>query len=152
MARLASLLFILLAATQSPPADRKLPVDQVKLPAGFSIEVLADNVPNARQMAVGDKGTIFVGSRTAGRVHALVDRNADMKVDEVLTIAEPVRRLPTSAADCRDGALCVQKSSASADPISTPSNRNLPAPATVVVTDNLPKEGHHGWRSSKVSA
>ena len=38
----------------------------VQLPPGFHIEVWTDQVPNARQMAFGDKGTVFVGSMRIG--------------------------------------------------------------------------------------
>lgn len=40
-----------------------LPLDKIQLPQGFSIDIYADNIENARQMALGDKGTVFVGSR-----------------------------------------------------------------------------------------
>ena len=68
-----------------------LPLETLTLPKGFTIEVYADNVKNARQMALGDKGTVFVGSRGAGLVHALVDKDADGKVDAVIQIAEDLK-------------------------------------------------------------
>jgi hypothetical protein len=58
-----------------------LPVDKIQLPQGFTIDVYADNVENARQMALGDNGTVFVGSRKAGNVYALIDSNHDFKAD-----------------------------------------------------------------------
>ena len=36
----------------------------VTLPPGFKIEVWTDQVPLAREIALGDKGTVFVGSKT----------------------------------------------------------------------------------------
>ena len=51
---------------------------------GFRIEVYATGVPNAREMALGSKGTVFVGSRNkpAGdKVYAVVDQNGDHKAD-----------------------------------------------------------------------
>ena len=144
MAHVVSLLLtILVASAQQAPPVRNLPIDQVKLPPGFSIEVFASGVTNARQMAIGDKGTVFVGSRTAGRVHALVDRNADMKVDEVLTIATGLN-MPSGLA-FRDGALYVSEISRVIRYDAIESKLQAPPPP-VVVTDNLPKEGHHGWK------
>jgi len=35
-------------------------LDQVELPPGFSIEIYAEGVENARQMALGEAGTLFV--------------------------------------------------------------------------------------------
>ena len=46
-----------------PTRAERLPVDQLKVPKGFRIEVFASGIPNARTLRVGDKGTVFVGSR-----------------------------------------------------------------------------------------
>ena len=43
------------------------------LPAGFQAEVFAEKVENARSMAIGPQGTVFVGSQYVGKVHAIVD-------------------------------------------------------------------------------
>ena len=47
-----------------------LPLDRIRLPAGFSIELLA-RVPNARQMTLGDGNILYVGSFRAGKVYAV---------------------------------------------------------------------------------
>ena len=41
---------------------KTLPIEQLNMPKGFKVETFADNVPNARQMALGDQGTVFIGS------------------------------------------------------------------------------------------
>ena len=46
-------------------------LSRLTLPPGFSIEVWADGLANARSMAMGERGTIFVGTRTAGNVYAV---------------------------------------------------------------------------------
>jgi hypothetical protein len=56
-----------LAPPSGPPtgaSDAELAnlVKKIKLPSGFKIEVYASGVLAARQMAWGDKGTLFVGS------------------------------------------------------------------------------------------
>src|SRR5262245_11242064 len=61
-------------------------LDTIKLPPGFTINIYADNVKNAREMTLGTRGTLFVGSQT-GNVYAVVDRDHDNKADAVLTIA-----------------------------------------------------------------
>ena len=62
--------------TFEPPEDfRKealLNDPQVTLPPGFQISVYAGDVPNARQMAAGPDGIVFVGSRSEGKVYAVV--------------------------------------------------------------------------------
>jgi glucose/arabinose dehydrogenase len=59
-----------------------------KLPVGFSISVFSDQVPAARAMAVAPSGIVFVGSRAAGKVYALVSSKNDYVVDKVVTVAE----------------------------------------------------------------
>src|SRR6185295_7671079 len=58
-----------LACTQLP-AQSPLPVESIKLPPGFAIEVVA-RVPNARAMTWGSAGTLFVGSAGEGSVYAV---------------------------------------------------------------------------------
>ena len=126
------------AETKAQQALKKLNV-----PEGFSIEVYADDVPNARQMAFGGKGTLYVGSRQAGKIYAVIDRNGDFKADTVYTVAEDLR-LPSGVA-FKDGALYVGAVSRILrydninDQIEDP-------PEPVVVTDAYPTDGHHGWK------
>ena len=75
----------LMLATTSAIAAQNLPLDKIKLPAGFTISVFADNVPNARAMALGDNGTVFVGSMRAGKVYAV--RMRDDKAVETTIVA-----------------------------------------------------------------
>src|SRR4051812_7269004 len=70
------------ASTQEPK-----PLGPLVLPAGFRSEIFAEQVQNARSMALGAEGTVFVGSQYARTVYALVDRNGDHKVDRVVVIA-----------------------------------------------------------------
>ena len=43
------------------------PLPPLVLPAGFQAEVFAEKVENARSMALGPQGTVFVGSQYAGK-------------------------------------------------------------------------------------
>jgi glucose/arabinose dehydrogenase len=124
-------------------AVAKLPLEQIKLPKGFAIELYSADVPNARQMALGDKGTLFVGSRTARRVFAVVDRDGDKKGDQVYTIATGLQS-PSGIA-FRDGALYVAEISRILRYDGIESRLESP-PAPVVITDKLPTEAHHGWK------
>ena len=51
----------------------QLYVEELIVPDGFKIELFASNVINARQLALGDEGTLFVGTHKEGKVYALVD-------------------------------------------------------------------------------
>ena len=46
--------------------SQSLRIKKIKLPPGFSISVYATGVGNAREMALGSNGTLFVGSMNAG--------------------------------------------------------------------------------------
>ena len=58
-----------------------------KLPKGFHISVYADGVPAARALAVSESGIVYVGSRAAGKVYALVP-SADRATASVVVIAD----------------------------------------------------------------
>ena len=62
----------------------ELPVDKLKVPPGFKVEVWAEGVPAARSLALGDKGTVFVGNRQAPNVYAVVDRGGKREVKVLL--------------------------------------------------------------------
>ena len=63
---------------------KELPVDKLKVPAGFKVEVWAEGAPGARSMAQGDKGTVFVGTRQLKEVYAVVDRGVKREVKVLL--------------------------------------------------------------------
>ena len=144
--RLAALLGLSLTVAldaQTPQPTEKLPLNQIKLPPGFSIELYATGVDNARQMALGDKGTLFVGSRSARKVYAVIDSNGDHKADRVEVIATGLAS-PSGIA-FRDGALYVAEISRVTryDGIESKLDK-VPEPA--IVNDKLPTETHHGWK------
>src|SRR6266487_4649032 len=80
-------------------------LDALRVPSGFRIALYADSVPDARSLALGDRGTVFVGSRDAGVVYALRDTNRDGKADLVFPVLKHLG-VPNGVA-FRDGALYV---------------------------------------------
>jgi len=56
----------------APSAD-KLPLDKIKLPSGFKVELWSSGHAGGRTMVMGDKGTMFMGTRVIGRVYAITD-------------------------------------------------------------------------------
>ena len=70
----------------SSHGDLESDLSKVILPPGFTISVYAEGLTNPRQMALGDKGTLFVGSRTTGNVYAVVDSDGDFKGDKTYTV------------------------------------------------------------------
>ena len=69
-----------IAQPPAPKAPGEIPIDAIKLPPGFKASLWAHGVDNARAMTWGDKGTLFVSSRVAGNVYAIVDRGATREV------------------------------------------------------------------------
>ena len=118
-------------------------LDLIELPPGFEISIYAEGVENARQLARGDRGTVFVGSRKAGKVHAVVDADGDYVADQVHQIAEGLN-MP-SGLEFRDGSLYV----GALDRIlryDDIENRLGQPPKPMVVTGALPDKTHHGWK------
>jgi glucose/arabinose dehydrogenase len=118
-------------------------VRDIKLPPGFRIAVYAADVPNARQMALGPAGIIFVGSRNEGKVHAVVDRDGDHQADEVHVLAKDLEQ-PSGVA-YRDGHLYVAAVSRILRFRDVARDLRRP-PAPEVVTDRYPTDRHHGWK------
>ena len=131
--------------TQASPASG-LALDQIKMAPGFKIELFATGVTNAREMALGSKGTVFVGSRNkpAGdTVYAVVDQNGDYKADQVIPIAKGLNE-PSGVA-FRDGTLYVGEIHRVVKFENIESKLQSPG-EPVVVNDTLPKDTHHGQK------
>lgn len=62
----------------------ELPVSKLRVPDGFKVEVWADGVPEARSLALGDKGTVFVSNRNLSNVYAVVDSGGKREVKTLL--------------------------------------------------------------------
>jgi len=130
-------------ATVAAQSPQPLPLDQIKLPPGFTIDLYATGVPHAREMVMGSKGTLFVGTRDYNKVYALVDRNNDHKADQVYTIAEGLK--DPSGVAFREGSLYVAEISRITRYDDIEAKLEKP-PAAVVVKSDLPTETHHGQK------
>jgi len=139
----AVLVVAALCAAASAPvrAQDALPLDTLKLPPGFTIEVVA-RVPNARAMTWGAAGTLFVGSANAGTVTAVALPPAGAKGEAVSHVIATGLREPAGVA-FRDGALYVSAVSRIVRFDDIEKRLGNP-PAPVVVSDRFPTEGHHG--------
>lgn len=115
----------------------------IKLPEGFVITVFADQVDNARAMCWGEQGTLFVGSRDAGIVHALRDTDGDGKADERHVVAKDLK-MPVGVA-FKDGDLYISAVSHIVKLVGIEDHLSDP-PAPITVTDGYPSKTHHGWK------
>ena len=134
---------VVAAATRARAAERTLPLEQIKLPKGFTIGLYADRVPNARSMVRAPGGTLFIGTRSAGKVYAVLDRDGDHRADQVKVIASGLT-MPNGVA-FRDGALYVAEIHRVLryDDIE---QRLDDVPEPVVVNDTFPTDKSHGWK------
>ena len=118
-------------------------LDQLTLPKGFHVAVYSDRVPNARELALGTNGTVFVGSSGAGKVYALTDSTGDGVADKVRVVASGLRN-PIGVA-FHDGDLYVSAVSKIFVLHNVEQHLDEP-PKPELVTDKLPGKGHHGGR------
>lgn len=115
---------------------------QLHLPYGFSISIYADNVPNARQMALGEQGAVYVGTRD-GQVYAVRDQDGDGVAEQKYTVATDLY-MPNGVA-YKFGALYVAEVNRIIRFDEIDSQLAAP-PKPVVVFDKLPSDKHHGWK------
>jgi glucose/arabinose dehydrogenase len=119
-----------------------LPLNKIKLPAGFAIDVYAE-VENARSMAISPSGVVYIGNKDKDKVYAIKDTDGDFKADKKWVIASGLN-MPNGVA-FHDGDLYIAEVSRISKIEDVESKlANPPTPATV--TDDYPTETHHGWK------
>jgi glucose/arabinose dehydrogenase len=131
----------------------KLPLETIKLPEGFQINVYAE-VNNARSMALSSSGTLYVGNRDGDKVYAVRDVDGDFKADKRWVVASGLNS-PNGVA-LKDGDLYIAETGVEISSDSTINSRilrlsdienklNNPGKPEVVF-DKLPPDEHHGWK------
>ncbi len=129
------------ACASALAADRSELLQALKLPPGFHIAIEVDDVPGARSLALGDRGTLFVGTQKKGSVYAV--RALPDGRRQVLTIARGLN-WPNGVA-FREGSLYVAEISRILRYDDIESRLDKP-PRPVVVAADLPRDMHHGWK------
>ena len=126
----------------TPAAADKLPVDKIKLPAGFKAEAWSSGHPGARTMVQGDKGTVFMGTRIIGRVYAITEKDGKREAKVLLQgLTQP------NGLAFKDGALYVfainrvLRYDNIEDKLDSPGN-----PVELTDKFNLPDTVHHNWK------
>ena len=132
----------LIAAAPSLAALDQAKLDRLSLPPGFVITVVTDAVPNARQMALSEAGTLFVGTRRAGDVYAVANALGPAPAAPV-TIARDLT-MPSGIA-LNDGDLYVGALNRILRFPDIDANLREDA-AFTLITDDLPDKPHHGWK------
>lgn len=118
----------------------------IELPPGFSIDYYIEDVEGARSMALSPNGTLFVGSRSEGKVYAILDRNADNKADDVIVLAEGLD-MPNGVAFMNESLYVAEISRVIRYDDIEARLENPPEP--VVVNADFPSDSSHGWKYIK---
>jgi glucose/arabinose dehydrogenase len=141
--RLTGFLLCLLAGPALAAATPASSVAHLRLPEGFSAELLVQ-VPGARSMALGDKGTLFVGSFRGGKgqVFAVSDPFGGEPV--VRTVAKGLT-MPNGVA-FRDGALYVAEPQRILRLAGIEDRLDDPPAPEPVITDLPYKNPAHAWK------
>lgn len=132
-----------LAPVASPPiptpAD-KIQLDKLKVPKGFKVEVFASGMVNARSLARGDKGTIFVSTRLLDRIYAITEKNGKR---EVIPLYKGLFR-PNGLA-FKNGTLYIAELNKISKVPDIEDHLTDP-PKPILIYDDLPSDEAHGWK------
>jgi glucose/arabinose dehydrogenase len=120
----------------------KIPLDKIKLPSGFKAEIWSHGHPGARTMVMGDKGTMFMGTRAIGRVYALVEKDGKREVKTLLQgLTQP------NGLAFKDGSLYVFAINKVLRYDNIESKLDNPGdPVELTEKYNLPDTIHHNWK------
>jgi glucose/arabinose dehydrogenase len=118
----------------------------LEVPKGFEVEVFAEGVEGARQMAMSPDGIIYVGTRRTGsngKVYAVIDEDQDFKADTVKVIASGLR-MPNGVAFLGEDLFVAEVSNIwKFENIDDNVDSNIDP---VLINDSFPTESSHGWK------
>ncbi|MCV9386819.1 PQQ-dependent sugar dehydrogenase [Reichenbachiella ulvae] len=118
-------------------------LSDLNLPDGFEIAVYADDVPNARSMAMSSGGVLYIGTRNEGKVYAVKDSDGDNVAEQKYVLAKDLK-MPNGVA-YRDGSLYVAEISRLTRFDNIDNQLENPGQG-VEIYDDYPTDQHHGWK------
>jgi glucose/arabinose dehydrogenase len=124
--------------TVTPPSE--IPVDKLRVPKGFQVELWAHGMPGVRMMTRGSQGTIWAGTRIIGRVYEIKDKGGQ-RTHRVL--AEKLTQ-PNGVA-FQGGNLYVMAINRVFRYDGIEDNPNV-KPVELTAQFKLPPEAHHNWK------
>ena len=117
----------------------------ISLPPGFSLNLYADKLPGARQMALGEQGTVFVGSNKGGKIYALINRNNAPRAEKTVIISNDLE-LPTGVAVQQDTLYVAGLNKIIHYKQIEKQLFKASKPQAQLLTSTLPGKSHHGRR------
>ena len=131
---------------ENPPemsSETNLQLDDIQLPEGFKIDVFASGIEDARSLAIGKNGVVFVGNRTEDKVYAVVDSDGDFKAEEKYVIVEGLN-MPNGVALYNDHLYVAEVNRILRFKNIYENYKNQPE--YEVIYDEYPTDRHHGWK------
>jgi glucose/arabinose dehydrogenase len=125
--------------TETPASE--IPVDKLKAPKGFKVELWSSGHPGGRAMAVTDDGKkVYVGTRAIGRVYEITDTGGKRTVRVLVDkLTQP------AGVAIKDGALYVFAIDKVLKFDKVASNPDA-KPQDLTAKFDLPPEQHHNWK------
>ena len=123
--------------TATPAAD--IPIDKLKLPPGFKVEIWSIGTPGVRAMSRGESGKVYAGTRPLGRVYEITD-NGKERTSRVV-----VDKLNQPAVTMNKGSLYVMSIDKVLRYDGIETNPGV-QPVDMTAVFNLPPEQHHNWK------
>ena len=127
-------------------AAEKIPLDRIKVPDGFKVEVWVSGAPGARMMTRADNGTVFVGTRAIGRVYAISDTGGKREVRVLASgLTQP------NGVVYKNGSLYVAAINQvfrydDVEKMIDAYASKSAQPVDMTAAFNLPTHQHHGWK------
>ncbi len=123
--------------TVTPASE--IPLDKLKLPPGFKVEVWSTGTPGIRAMSRGASGKIYAGTRGLGRVYEISDNGKERSSRVV------VDKLNQPAVAIHKGRLYVMAIDKVLRYDGIEKNPNV-APVDMTAAFKLPPQQHHNWK------
>jgi len=124
----------------------RIPLDKIKVPPGFKVELWASGAPGARMMTRAENGTVFVGTRAIGRVYAISDAGGKREVKVLASgLTQP------NGVVVKNGSLYVAAINQvfrydNVEKMVDAYATKAAQPVDMTKAFDLPTYGHHGWK------
>jgi glucose/arabinose dehydrogenase len=118
----------------------EIPLDKIKAPPGFKVEIWASGMPGVRMMTRGQQGTVWAGSRGIGRVYEIKDRGGRRETRVLIDkLTQP------NGLAFKDGSLYVMAIDKFLRFDGIEGNPNA-QPVDITAKFNMPPKQHHNWK------